>query len=108
VGRAGAREGTDVRAAADGFEGGEVHTGAGVRTRGGGNAARRGEVGALPRQCSLLLGGALVVAAVMMGSRRRQRALQMLPWWQSGGGSVRGKQKLENDSGRKVGTEFIL
>jgi hypothetical protein len=94
VGWAKAGEGVDVGAVADDCGGGEVHAGADVHLRGGGDAGQWGEVGALPRQCPFLLGGAPVVAlmkgprrlcqrgpgmgvamTMMVGSRRRQRVL---------------------------------
>jgi hypothetical protein len=64
VGRAGAREGTDVGATVKGYRGGVVCVGASFRMRRGGDVAWWGVVVALPRRCSLLLGGAPVAASM--------------------------------------------
>jgi hypothetical protein len=57
----------------DGCGGGEVHAGAGVCPRWGSDAARRGEVRALPRRWSLLLGGAPAVASMKGPLQLRRR-----------------------------------
>jgi hypothetical protein len=53
VGRARVEEGADVRAAANDCGGGEVHVGADIHPCGGGDAARRGEVGGAPTAASM-------------------------------------------------------